>query len=152
GAHSHRDPGGGPGAHLRASVRLYALLERVHLCADLHLRRRPEDHHGGRDERSGSGRHLLLGVADGWRRGGIGSDRNHLRDVPRLLRLWSHRWRGEKLKQKPTKLARLSLSIAPLHSGGRAANRPVGCFVRAADRESTPERSISPCQVIASSL
>src|SRR5262249_54366734 len=124
GAHSYRDLGGGSWDHLRASVRLYALLERVHLCADLHLRRRPEDHHGGRDERSGSGRHLLLGVADGWRRGGIGSDRNHLRDVPRLLRLRPHRWRGEKLKPKPTKLARFSFSIAPLHSGGRPIGQP----------------------------
>ncbi len=48
---------------------------------------REQDGGGGRDRGPDPRRHLLLGLADGGRRGGEPADRHHLRLVPRLLRL-----------------------------------------------------------------
>ena len=56
---------GGSRPHLRRHIRLHAVVERIHLRADLHLVVGEQDRSGRRDHRTGRRRRLPLGLADG---------------------------------------------------------------------------------------
>ena len=88
--HQNCAPGGNPRHRVRGALRLYDLLERVHLCLDIHLLDGPEDHYRGRDGGADPGRHFLLGLPNGWGRPGLDPHRACLRSVYGLLRLWPH--------------------------------------------------------------
>ena len=94
------DPGqdhpaaGDPGPDLGRHLRLHAVVERVHLRADLHLLVGEQDRAGRRAHRAGRGRRLSLGLADGRRAARLAAGRDHLLVLRRVLRLEPDR-RGE---------------------------------------------------------
>ncbi len=59
---------GGARPDLSGHLRVHAVVERVHLRADLHFLVGEQDHPDRRDYRTGRGRRLSLGPADGRRR------------------------------------------------------------------------------------
>src|SRR5262249_9124239 len=99
--------------HLRGAVQLHAVLERVHLRADLHLAVGQQDRGGRRHVGPHPRRHLFLGLADGRRSARLGPDRRDLRPLPRLLRLRAHRGRGQGIAAPPVGGRGMVAGVAP---------------------------------------
>src|SRR6266849_4385676 len=98
------DPGedhaaaGGAGTDLGRDLRLYAVVERVHLRAHLHLVIGEQDGAGRCDHRAGRRRRLPLGRADGGRAARLAAGRDSLLFLRRVLRV-RHDGSGERVNQ-----------------------------------------------------
>src|SRR6266852_9696614 len=98
------DPGedhaaaGGAGTDLGRDLRLYAVVERVHLRAHLHLVIGEQDGAGRCDHRAGRRRRLSLGRADGGRAARLAAGRDPVFLLRRVLRLGND-GSGERVNQ-----------------------------------------------------
>ena len=88
----------GPGPDLGLHLLLHAVLERIHLRADLHLIDAVQDRAGRDRDGVRRRRHLPLGLADGGRAGRLAAARHSLRVLRRALRLGDDR-RGQGIRR-----------------------------------------------------
>ena len=82
---------GRPGPHLSRHFLVHAQLERIHLLAGLHPEQREEDRAGRHPHRTGVGRRLSVGRADGRIAARLAAGGDLLLVLRRLLRLLAHR-------------------------------------------------------------
>jgi hypothetical protein len=76
-----------PGLISAGHLRVHAVVERVHLRADVHLELRGQDRSGRRGHRARRGRRLPLGFADGRRAARLAAGRDPLLVLRRVLRV-----------------------------------------------------------------